>query len=297
MGGVGNAQGLEDWGGSCCGKMSRQQREALDVGHQLPFRAAQSTRHRRRWGAEVLLPFPPSGVCHSRYSWSMMFAAPGCCACCCLLLQDLHRTFPNVSASIAGLALLSWHCLPACPSLCGCLKSWPSKEPPGCRAACLASIPCPLLPVCPPLSLSMLPCGHPATLPQHPSMDANGRAMLRRMLAAYARRNVRVGYCQGMNFIAATFALFMSEEDAFWCVGWVGALLCGMAGAQGPETCVRGYHRQGTWQVPVPGRGHGCELTAPAGDALASHHSICCNPPHGLLLPSPAGLQVPGSSG
>jgi hypothetical protein len=27
-------------------------------------------------------------------------------------------------------------------------------------------------------------------------MDPNGRAMLRRILAAYARRNAAVGYCQ-----------------------------------------------------------------------------------------------------
>ncbi|KAL4447229.1 hypothetical protein ABPG77_007262 [Micractinium sp. CCAP 211/92] len=56
------------------------------------------------------------------------------------------------------------------------------------------------------------------TFPDHPSMDANGRATLRRILSAYARRNPAVGYCQGLNFLGATFLLFMSEEDAFWCL-------------------------------------------------------------------------------
>eukprot|EP00887_Chlorella_sp_A99_P001132 scaffold14.g1132.t1 len=59
------------------------------------------------------------------------------------------------------------------------------------------------------------------TFPNHPSMDAAGRAMLRRILAAFARRSPRVGYCQGLNFIAAAFALFMEEEDAFWCLAAV----------------------------------------------------------------------------
>ncbi|KAL4443677.1 hypothetical protein ABPG75_011414 [Micractinium tetrahymenae] len=56
------------------------------------------------------------------------------------------------------------------------------------------------------------------TFPDHPSMDANGRATLRRILSAYAHRNPAVGYCQGLNFLGATFLLFMSEEDAFWCL-------------------------------------------------------------------------------
>ena len=59
------------------------------------------------------------------------------------------------------------------------------------------------------------------TFPGHPAMDAAGRAALRRLLGAYARRNPAVGYCQGLNFIAATFALLMGEEDAFWCLAAV----------------------------------------------------------------------------
>ncbi len=34
------------------------------------------------------------------------------------------------------------------------------------------------------------------TFPGHPIMDRSGRSALRRILAAYARRNEVVGYCQ-----------------------------------------------------------------------------------------------------
>ena len=34
------------------------------------------------------------------------------------------------------------------------------------------------------------------TFPGHPVMDTSGRNALRRLLAAYARRNPSVGYCQ-----------------------------------------------------------------------------------------------------
>lgn len=51
----------------------------------------------------------------------------------------------------------------------------------------------------PPISVPL--CAPPTatqhrTFPGHPSMDASGRAMLRRILSAYARRNPAVGYCQ-----------------------------------------------------------------------------------------------------
>jgi hypothetical protein len=49
-------------------------------------------------------------------------------------------------------------------------------------------------------------------------MDAGGRAALRRILCAYSRRNATVGYCQGLNFLAATFLLLLPEEQAFWCL-------------------------------------------------------------------------------
>mmetsp|Transcript_3006 Transcript_3006/g.4880 ORF Transcript_3006/g.4880 Transcript_3006/m.4880 type:complete len:355 (-) Transcript_3006:384-1448(-) len=40
--------------------------------------------------------------------------------------------------------------------------------------------------------------------------------VLRRVLYAYARKNPKVGYCQGMNFIAGVMLLFLQEEHAFW---------------------------------------------------------------------------------
>jgi hypothetical protein len=56
------------------------------------------------------------------------------------------------------------------------------------------------------------------TFPDHPMMDTSGRAALRRILGAYSIRNPSVGYCQGLNFLAATFMLLFNEEDAFWCL-------------------------------------------------------------------------------
>lgn len=47
-------------------------------------------------------------------------------------------------------------------------------------------------------------------------MDTEGRETLRRVLAAYALHNPKVGYCQGMNFLAGLLLLFMPEESAFW---------------------------------------------------------------------------------
>ncbi|KAK8026039.1 hypothetical protein PG990_003862 [Apiospora arundinis] len=44
-----------------------------------------------------------------------------------------------------------------------------------------------------------------------------GVGKLKQVLVAYARRNHEVGYCQGMNLIAANLLLIMpSTEDAFW---------------------------------------------------------------------------------
>jgi hypothetical protein len=39
---------------------------------------------------------------------------------------------------------------------------------------------------------------------------------LRRVLRAYSQIDPDVGYCQGMNFIAAMFLMFLSEEESFW---------------------------------------------------------------------------------
>eukprot|EP01127_Copromyxa_protea_P013872 TRINITY_DN3778_c1_g1_i1.p1 TRINITY_DN3778_c1_g1~~TRINITY_DN3778_c1_g1_i1.p1 ORF type:complete len:918 (+),score=84.39 TRINITY_DN3778_c1_g1_i1:36-2789(+) len=55
------------------------------------------------------------------------------------------------------------------------------------------------------------------TLPDHPSMNTKlGQEQLFRVLVAYSNFDSRVGYCQGMNFIAATLLLTMNEEQAFW---------------------------------------------------------------------------------
>lgn len=43
-----------------------------------------------------------------------------------------------------------------------------------------------------------------------------GQAALRRVLCAYSYYDREVGYCQGMNFIAAMFITIMEEEEAFW---------------------------------------------------------------------------------
>ena len=37
-------------------------------------------------------------------------------------------------------------------------------------------------------------------------------------VVAYACRNPAVGYCQGLNFLAATFLLLLSEDEAFWAL-------------------------------------------------------------------------------
>ncbi|XP_039120692.1 LOW QUALITY PROTEIN: growth hormone-regulated TBC protein 1 [Dioscorea cayenensis subsp. rotundata] len=58
----------------------------------------------------------------------------------------------------------------------------------------------------------------PRTFPCHPWLDTpEGKAALRRVLVAYSFRDSDVGYCQGLNYIAALLLLVMkTEEDAFW---------------------------------------------------------------------------------
>ncbi|CAJ1971608.1 unnamed protein product [Sphenostylis stenocarpa] len=58
----------------------------------------------------------------------------------------------------------------------------------------------------------------PRTFPGHPWLDTPaGHAALRRVLVAYSFRDSDVGYCQGLNYVAALLLLVMkTEEDAFW---------------------------------------------------------------------------------
>lgn len=58
----------------------------------------------------------------------------------------------------------------------------------------------------------------PRTFPGHPWLDTpEGHAALRRILVAYSFRDSDVGYCQGLNYVAALLLLVMkTEEDAFW---------------------------------------------------------------------------------
>ena len=39
---------------------------------------------------------------------------------------------------------------------------------------------------------------------------------MRNVLYAYVKRNATVGYCQGLNFVAANLLRYLKEEEAFW---------------------------------------------------------------------------------
>ncbi|CAA6670825.1 unnamed protein product [Spirodela intermedia] len=58
----------------------------------------------------------------------------------------------------------------------------------------------------------------PRTFPSHPWLDTpDGQASLRRVLVGYSFRDSDVGYCQGLNYVAALLLLVLkTEEDAFW---------------------------------------------------------------------------------
>lgn len=50
------------------------------------------------------------------------------------------------------------------------------------------------------------------------SADASGINKLRRVLVAFSWYDQAVGYCQGLNRLAAIALLFLEEEDTFWCL-------------------------------------------------------------------------------
>ena len=60
------------------------------------------------------------------------------------------------------------------------------------------------------------------TFPEHSRLTADFVERMRRVLLAYSLRNPEVGYCQGMNFVAASILLFVREEaDAFWLLAHI----------------------------------------------------------------------------
>lgn len=53
------------------------------------------------------------------------------------------------------------------------------------------------------------------------TLDSSGTVRLRRVLLAYSEHNPKVGYCQGMNRLAAVALLVLPEEEAFWCLSTI----------------------------------------------------------------------------
>ena len=50
------------------------------------------------------------------------------------------------------------------------------------------------------------------------TLDSPGTIRLRKVLTAYSNHKPEVGYCQGMNRLAAVALLILPEEEAFWCL-------------------------------------------------------------------------------
>lgn len=60
------------------------------------------------------------------------------------------------------------------------------------------------------------------SIPGYPGYQSSeGIDRLRRVLSAYSWWNPDVGYCQAMNIITAALLIYMSEEQAFWCLSHI----------------------------------------------------------------------------
>ncbi|GAA5899938.1 hypothetical protein JCM6882_007007 [Rhodosporidiobolus microsporus] len=57
------------------------------------------------------------------------------------------------------------------------------------------------------------------SLPEYSAyQNPKGIDTMRRVLTAYAWSNPALGYCQAMNLVTASFLIYMSEEQCFWCL-------------------------------------------------------------------------------
>ncbi|SCU97979.1 LADA_0H09736g1_1 [Lachancea dasiensis] len=57
------------------------------------------------------------------------------------------------------------------------------------------------------------------SLPEYAAyQEETGISRLRNVLTAYSWKNPDVGYCQAMNILVAGLLIFMTEEQAFWCL-------------------------------------------------------------------------------
>lgn len=57
------------------------------------------------------------------------------------------------------------------------------------------------------------------SLPEYAAyQDEEGIKRLRNVLTAYSWKDPDVGYCQAMNIVVAALLIFMTEEQAFWCL-------------------------------------------------------------------------------